>query len=438
MTTSHLKAVPASAPSTMGSNASSASRGLLNQAVCERDGHPSPWDCIFDDQAWPDDRSAVVCQAADNFWGRFMELIEGALTAGCPGTMQEGTLREFQTERGGIAVAMDSGRHFFAARRWMLDYAGVDTPFAWTEIEVFLCPTGAGKCVLGYRMRSLGDPGPVACAWREQWELLLNDLPNAEVCTTFPAWEEAPSFLQMLSTWSASGEIKIDHAALSTAKLRLFSMQHDLDYQTKALNEQLALNTELEKELHLLRATHKAMTLQWNAASPDDVPETGQELSGGVNRLDANLAAPDVWEDLSGLEDWAKQNEDLIVIMPRAFNAAKKSDYEFPDQVRLALEYLAGAYRDSRMGLIGKAEADRLLNDSGVKLAGSAGASVAGSQGEAYFISWRGRRRFLDMHLAKGGGRITRYCLRVYFTWCEETERAIVGWLPTHLNNSLS
>lgn len=399
----------------------------ISSVAAAHEAPSNPWACIFDDNAWPDERAAVVCKAKDEFWTRFMALVQGAFISDFPGAMEEGTLKEVQTERGAIAIAIDSERHFFSARRWMLDYGGVDTPFTWTEIEVFFCPTGNGENVLGYRLRSLGDPGPVACGWREQWELLLNDLPNAEGCTAFPRWEEAPSFLQALATWSASGEVKIDHAALNTAKLQLVSMQHDLDYQTQSLNEQLALNAELQKELHQLRATHKAMALQWTPADSDEIPQTGEVAE-----------AQKQWQDLSPIDEWAKDNESRIVLMPRALNACKKSDYENPDQVRVALEYLAGAYRDSRLGLIAKPEADRLLNETGVKLAGSAGTSVAGEHGEAYFISWRGRRRFLDMHLAKGGGRVTRYCMRIYFTWCEETQRAIVGWLPTHLNNSLS
>lgn len=50
----------------------------------------------------------------------------------------------------------------------------------------------------------------------------------------------------------------------------------------------------------------------------------------------------------------------------------------------------------------------------------------------------RGRRRMFDLHLAKGGGRDERYCLRIYFFWSAEDRKVVVGWLPSHLSNSLS
>jgi len=73
-----------------------------------------------------------------------------------------------------------------------------------------------------------------------------------------------------------------------------------------------------------------------------------------------------------------------------------------------------------------------------LQLEGSVAPSVAGEQGDAYFVSWKGRRRFMDLHLRKGGGRDERYCLRVYFFWDEQLQKVVVGWLPSHLSNSLS
>jgi hypothetical protein len=126
------------------------------------------------------------------------------------------------------------------------------------------------------------------------------------------------------------------------------------------------------------------------------------------------------------------------VILPRALQGAKKSHYETPETVYTALELLAGPYRDMRMGAMSHAQFIEALGASEMQLEGSVAPSVAGEQGDAYFVSWHGRRRFLELHLRKGGGRDERYCLRIYFFWDDAAQKVIVGWLPSHLSNSLS
>ena len=54
----------------------------------------------------------------------------------------------------------------------------------------------------------------------------------------------------------------------------------------------------------------------------------------------------------------------------------------------------------------------------------------------AYFIRLGGRRRFLDQHLGKGSARDPRYCMRIYFCWDEDTNRVVIGHMPSHLPTS--
>lgn len=138
------------------------------------------------------------------------------------------------------------------------------------------------------------------------------------------------------------------------------------------------------------------------------------------------------------LTQWSIEHEETVVVLPRARNGAKKSIYHQPELMIDALNLLAGPYRDMRLGKLSAAELNVELERTGLRLAGSVAPSVAGEQGEEYFVRWGGRRRFMDLHLAKGGGRDERYCFRLYFCWDPDSQRVIVGSMPSHLGNSLS
>lgn len=143
------------------------------------------------------------------------------------------------------------------------------------------------------------------------------------------------------------------------------------------------------------------------------------------------------WE-LRDLDDWAAVNSDRIIVLPRAIAAAKRSEYASPELAFAALELLAGTYRQVK---IGEAPRERLLQELrtlGLDIGGSVDPSRAGAEGDEYFVRWRGRRRFLDQHLGKGVSRDPRFTLRVYFTWDDEDGVVVVGWLPSHLSNSLT
>ena len=180
----------------------------------------------------------------------------------------------------------------------------------------------------------------------------------------------------------------------------------------------------------------------------DAQADTIRRLTARVNALTAALgqsrtseadvsAGARIWT-LDELPEWAADNEHRIHLLPRAYAGAKRSVYKDESVIFDALEFLAGPYRQMRTGEIDVRAFERALAACGLRLAGSVGATVAGEQGAAYFVSWHGKRTFMDLHLSKGGGFDRRYCIRLYFFWDDESGMPVVGWLPSHLPNSLS
>ncbi|MDO9133989.1 hypothetical protein [Hydrogenophaga sp.] len=143
---------------------------------------------------------------------------------------------------------------------------------------------------------------------------------------------------------------------------------------------------------------------------------------------------PRKWQ-LDELAEWAAENADRITILPRAINAARKSLYEQPQLVYAALELLASTYRKVKLGQQERTDLIDEVRALGMEIGGSVDPSRATKD---YFVRWGRTRRALDQHLSRGVSRDPRLCMRIYYFWCDETERVVVGWLPSHLDNSLS
>jgi hypothetical protein len=156
---------------------------------------------------------------------------------------------------------------------------------------------------------------------------------------------------------------------------------------------------------------------------------------------DATPSSPGAQVDttsLKNLDQWATLNSDHIVVMPRAISAAKRSPYENSPLVYQCLELLANDYRLTKLGQLDRNVFKDKCTELGLDVGGSVDPSRAGAAGDEYFVRWGGRKRWLDQHMGNGSARDPRFTLRIYYTWSEEDSKVIVGWLPSHLNNSKS
>ncbi|WP_454914464.1 hypothetical protein [Variovorax gossypii] len=152
---------------------------------------------------------------------------------------------------------------------------------------------------------------------------------------------------------------------------------------------------------------------------------------------DEPIAPARAWK-LSEIAEWATENSDRIIILPRAIAATKKSDYHQASHVFEALDVLAEVYPAVKAGTMDRTELKRRCTEAFLDIGGSVDRSVAGEAGDEYFIRWRGERRFLDQHLGRGNARDPRFSMRIYFTWDEVDSVVVVGWMPSHLTAGMS
>lgn len=372
-----------------------------------------------DDLCWPDQRIAQSGKIQRSAWQKFVDFVYRHVVNDTGIALEGNFVNDKLLPRGAATVAFDNENQFVNVTRWGLFEDPEDRCVSNLSLEVFFCPISETEAVAGFRLRNIGEPSSFIKAWTEQW---LGFCIESHFEPRELDYELVPGFHKSLALWLKSGDVNMRSPAEYRNEQEIEFIKSDLAYHVTALHEANARNGDLKDELD-----------HWC-----DVAGQAKSWTNQIDEIPETLTNSERWQSFDELEQWASLNTDRITILPRALNEAKKSDYDTPDHVRKALEFLAGAYREGRIGEKSNAEMMQALEKSGTRLAGSVGQSVAGNHGDAYFVSWQGRRRMMDMHLSKGGGRNTRFCMRVYFFWCEETQKAVVGWLPSHLSNSLS
>lgn len=283
----------------------------------------------------------------------------------------------------------------------------------------------ADKSFAAVRIAGPGGARDLLCVDLSEVSLLLVDRTRHQI-GRFPAWWEelapepcqpparVPGFLELavLAAGPPACAVDSQHAE------RLQDCLQERQYLAE-------VNAEQAEELHRLTV-----------------------LVDQLRRKPVGTGGPDTWSPgvrlwqhestLAGLEEWASLHPQKVVLLPRALAGAKKSIYREPWHVYKALDFLAGPYYEYRTGTLSKPQMEAALMASGCQLAGATTASVAGTQGDTYFVRWGDQRRRMDQHLRRGGGRDERFCLRIYFFWDNDTRQIVVGWLPSHLDNSLT
>lgn len=291
-----------------------------------------------------------------------------------------------------------------AAVRWTGELPG-----GWTVEEAFRLEVSESKAVIGWRRLGRkeeegGDP-----EWPAWCGALLGSGPKREVVTHDP-----PAFPAVVAALMSSEPVQVVTGAPEDRKNMLLKAElEDLEGQLTSLHQSLR---EMAGERRSLKdALAKA--------------QTGAQ-AGAVALQDP------VFERYEDVPLWAARNEDRLVIHPRALVAVKKATYVRPRELFEVLDILAGPYRDVKLGLAGREVLDKALQSGPFILSQSGGETTMNIP--EYSVRWEGKRHLLEMHMGKGGGFEPRYCLRVYFCFDEDSERVLVGHMPSHLPNSLT
>ncbi len=211
-------------------------------------------------------------------------------------------------------------------------------------------------------------------------------------------------------------------------------------------------NRKLREELQDQREEYDSL-LSTAEAERDQALQQAQEArsraSANLARIHAlekrlvalgdKAAATPIPATLDGFETWVREHlSGAVEIHNRAFRGIKKSVYEDPSLIYRALLLLRDWYvpmrREGgaeRRAAYEKARQDLKLDDQPV------GEAVK-THADQYTVDYDGRPRVLDRHLKKGVAHDEKRSFRLYYFWDDESQCVVVGWLPSHLDNSLT
>jgi hypothetical protein len=276
--------------------------------------------------------------------------------------------------------------------------------------EMSIIPINSGRAV--FSRRSIWNLTPkenqlcAPCNYTAIFESFLSDSLEND---SLPNLQE-PHFLALVAAVTSHGGLSV----IKDDSATIANIQSEVEYWRDLAKSQHKLLQDKSSRMHQVHNRH--------------VTKQSSETNAEHERQ---------WV-LRDIEEWAAINSDRIIILPRAVAATKRSDYENAAFLFECLELLANEYTSVKLGIEDRSAFKDKADTMGLKYGGSVDPSVAGEQGEAYFVRWRGSRRFLDQHVTKGSSRETRFSLRIYFTWDEIDEKVVIGWMPSHLGTSHS
>ena len=212
----------------------------------------------------------------------------------------------------------------------------------------------------------------------------------------------------------------------------------------------LAENEKLRKELEEQKTSYDQL-LQLADDERDQAQQEAQQararadvLRRQVRLLEARLNElgdrPDnipIPDSLDDFQSWCERYlTGHVELHNRAYQGVKKSQYHDPKLLYQALLLLRNFYVPmrrqpsdaARQAFDGECRRLRLEESATIT------ESRLGEQGDTYIVRVSGQKRVLDRHLKYGTSRDPRYCFRLYFFWDEDSEQAVVGWLPSHLD----
>lgn len=227
------------------------------------------------------------------------------------------------------------------------------------------------------------------------------------------------------------------------------SQTGNIEDELLALRRQVVLLRE-EKDIAEQLANEYARERDELKARAEELESEVSSLNHSIeqirqaNFVDATGGAAPLPASFDQMEGWcAKYLSGCVHVLPRAINAARRSNYSAPAQVYQTLLLLANEYRNMRLSGAPEAKEafERQRESIGLKpISKSGGETTVTRYSAQYEVPWGqgGAKRKLEWHIGRGGGRDERYLFCVYFFWDEDSEQVVVGWMPGHLSNSLT
>lgn len=209
-----------------------------------------------------------------------------------------------------------------------------------------------------------------------------------------------------------------DEERLKAAEARISALENDLETE-KSAQEFFALEADnAEERAQAAEAQHRA--------SSQYIQHLQQQLSARGELSEDPL--PTDWSQFSSWCDTSLAGR--VCLAPAARRNVRAPLFEDVAVAARCVNWLATSYREGRInGSTGDFVDFPIEN----------GIRNAACGGDEFDFMWEGRRYTADWHVKNGGNtRDPRACLRIYYTWDEDSQQVIIADLPAHKTTSAS
>lgn len=157
-----------------------------------------------------------------------------------------------------------------------------------------------------------------------------------------------------------------------------------------------------------------------------------QQLSNSPNVQTKQVPIPESYDEM---QSWVEKYCPGVMLHTRAIRALKSAEFQDVEKVYRVLLFLGNEYYQMRMGEISREVCDRKYSELGISVGPSIEKSRAGEQGDEYFVTYNGRRVFIDQHVRYGNAAVRdpKRVFRVYFFWDDDYKQVVICSLPGHL-----
>ena len=255
--------------------------------------------------------------------------------------------------------------------------------------------------------------------------------PTSESLDAFPVFESEQLYRENLSLQSERDELRGDNERLRAKNRNLEDANQTLrsENQTLANDVQFlrADKAEIERNVGNLRSklTDKEKEVEtWRRAFEDESQKprlTVEEVPRQVGTVgDAVNYAREMFPD-------------RLLLRPNSKSVIQDNPFERPEDVWLALEWLATTYHGAKMGESSVPDFDLSIREMcGWWYKSDQHETTRNKYRDWYTTRVNGDRRWMLEHIGTGASKDARHTIRVAFDWDREEKVVVVGYIGQH------
>lgn len=278
------------------------------------------------------------------------------------------------------------------------------------------------------RIATWNDEGPEAYAAWVASQVLAITIQQADREDLLPSFDTVRRWASQAQRKAARESGTSNQELLDLADAEIKRLETAQQEQKQTYDGLLAA---LEQELEEAReARQEALAQHYALRERIDTMQTQLAAAGTRTPIPDDLEPFEAWCDthLSG----------TVTVVSRALRGVKQSVYERPGLLYEALLLLRDFFVPMKRSPSADAKTRFETELQRLKLENSPVGDATRTHADHYTIRFGGRPRVLDWHLKRGASREPVRCFRLYYFWDDESQCAVVGWLPSHLDNALT